>query len=224
MIYYRCIINFMKNAMHSNPCQSTRSGFTLIEMLVVIAIIALLAAILTPSVARSLGAAKSVKCTNNLRQVGVAILSYSLANKGTLPPAGFYGVPPYYNRDPRNFQNSLREQLGLRESSTWSTQPTQSEFAPMFACPSYAGPRSDKCYGLTEKLEDVHGNTVRPWGLMTNAQGALNPKPVFLDQMPPTAVAIQDRDWQGKVSHQRHRNALRFDFSVAPVPIDPVSK
>ncbi len=213
----------MRTAINSNPSQTGRCGFTLIEMLVVIAILVVLMALIVPSASRSIGASKNVQCVNNLRQIGVAILTYSQDNRGSLPPTGFFGVSPYYNRDPRNFQNSLRDQLGLPPSTTWSTQAAQMQFAPVFACPSYPGLRVEKCYGLTERVENEYGETVRPWGFMTNAQGSLNPKPAQLDRVPPTAIALQDRDWQGKVSHQRHRNGLRFDFSVTPVPLEALS-
>jgi prepilin-type N-terminal cleavage/methylation domain-containing protein len=207
--------------MNKSGSTSRRSGFTLIEMLVVVAILALLAVLIVPSVSRSIASSRNVQCMNNLRQVGAAILMYAGENQGRLPPAGFYGVSPYYNRDPRNFPNSLRAQLDLPESTTWSTQAAQMQFAPVFACPSYPGPRAEKCYGLTDRLENEYGESVRPWGFMSNAQGGLNPPPVRLDRVPPEAIALQDRDWQGQVSHSRHRNALRFDFSVQSVPVTP---
>lgn len=209
--------------MKPKPNKSDRRGFTLIEMLVVIAIIVLLISMVVPAVTRSIGSAKNVQCVNNLRQIGVAILSYTQENRGRLPPAGFFGVSPYYNRDPRNFPNALRAQLGLPESTSWSTQAAQMQFAPVFACPSYPGSRGEKCYGLTDRLENEYGESVRPWGFMSNAQGGMNPPSVQLDRVPPSAIALQDRDWQGKVSHQRHRNALRFDFSVTPVPLESVT-
>lgn len=72
-------------------------GFTLVELLVVIGIIAILMSILLPSLGRARAAANSIKCANNLRSVGQGMQIYINTNGGWLPPAYGYrdsGINP----------------------------------------------------------------------------------------------------------------------------------
>ncbi len=70
-----------------------KAGFTLIEVLVVVAIIALLIAILLPSLARAREQVKRTNCMANLRTLGQATVMYADANKDLLPNANRPGYP-----------------------------------------------------------------------------------------------------------------------------------
>lgn len=65
-----------------------RTGFTLLELLVVVSIIGILAAILLPALARAREAARRGSCMANLSQIGMALHVYAQENKGAFPWSG----------------------------------------------------------------------------------------------------------------------------------------
>lgn len=67
-----------------------RRHFTLIEMLIVVAIIAILAALLSPSLQKAIQQAQGVACANNMRNIYLAFTAYSHDNHGLFPPLSIH--------------------------------------------------------------------------------------------------------------------------------------
>lgn len=130
-------------------------GFTLVELLVVIGIMAVLIAILLPALQRARGAAKSIACQSQLRQLGTAFNLYANDHRGTIAMA-------YYRNAAGNsfsFHDYLSPYLGIRltdiELNAFNGGSGYKGRVRLFQCPSHdtTTPEDSTTYSMP-----VHGN------------------------------------------------------------------
>jgi prepilin-type N-terminal cleavage/methylation domain-containing protein/prepilin-type processing-associated H-X9-DG protein len=161
-----------------------RRGFTLVELLVVMAIIAILIGLLLPAVQKVREAANRTKCTNNMKQIGLATMNFEFTKKSF--PGGAYSWVGYFGPQaqilPFIEQANLYEQFNLAIDPFDGVNDGPDRLRPtLFICPSEyylnppmgTNPQIDKGWGnyhancgtwlsLTNKWDGVFGYAPLP--------------------------------------------------------------
>ncbi|MBL9165096.1 MAG: DUF1559 domain-containing protein [Planctomycetaceae bacterium] len=159
--------------MRFNRTASSRQaslGFTLVELLVVIAIIGVLVALLLPAVQAARTAARRMACTNNLKQIGLAILNYEGAKK-ELPPA--FMTNPNHNvlsmvlpyAEQQSIYSQLKLDLNWDNKSNWGAITAA---LPIAVCPETPPPTT-----LPEETDSINRNIMKDFGTVKPADYAV---------------------------------------------------
>ncbi|QYY37512.1 type II secretion system protein [Ruficoccus sp. ZRK36] len=146
------------------PSFKRRPAFSLVEILVVCAIITVLAGILIPTVSSVRRQTDLLTCSNHLRQIGIGLRLYINDNKGILPG-------PLWSGQKANYPNTgsghlLTEFEDYMEISTVDVDGTS--LAEIMLCPAYMDQNNSippRCYVLRyENMELIDGSSVKAFG------------------------------------------------------------
>jgi prepilin-type N-terminal cleavage/methylation domain-containing protein/prepilin-type processing-associated H-X9-DG protein len=163
-------------------------AFTLIELLVVVAIIALLIAILLPSLSRAREQTKSVKCLSNLRSLGQGVMTIASSNRDVLPgpihPAIYRNQGIDYLTDPNNgiqtmtydqarWYQSRQLTFVLRSAFSDSSSNANSTTDEVSTCPVTALTNPDS--NFVTARQQFNYNPVFPTSYVINNVGANDP-------------------------------------------------
>lgn len=161
-------------------CWATRRhGFTVLELLVVLVVLGLLAALLMPAIQASREASRSIECRNHLHQFGVAIHSFEATHKRLpsligvpeLPPQGIEGFSPHLRMLDLLGYPALAKQAAGGISTSPSMRPYYwdltaawaKEPIPLFLCPTDGGPWGTNYVFCTGSGIAAIDEYLKPW-------------------------------------------------------------
>jgi prepilin-type N-terminal cleavage/methylation domain-containing protein len=217
-----------------------KRAFTLVELLVVIAIIGLLVSLLLPAVQQSREAARRASCSNNLKQIGLAIHGYQMS-KGVFPPSTTDEIVIWDdggalgNHSWASLIMPYAEMTDLKDIIDFSISAMASAnrragglVVPMYRCPTYTGPdRTDdphyaqNVYAIGNYVAIGSSDVDHLWDVAYKPEGVIFPmakiKPKEVtDGLSKTMFIAESREEDMRVwidGRVAANTALRYDMS-----------
>lgn len=200
-----------------------RNAFTLIEVLVVVAIIALLVAILLPSLKNARDQAKSLKCLAGMKQVGVAMSFYIADNKSNFIPPFRYpfrefrykdGIRSY--RDPYWFQYLTFKYLFNQTETTMCPTDMEAQKFGRTGFPELVGgsPRITYSYGMNDRMPTANPPTYRAMavqGLLADSEWRYTPTRIGALKRGSDTIYLTETRQHNLLSGDSTRSEFRVD-------------
>lgn len=198
--------------------QSVRSkAFTLIELLAVVAIIVILAALAFPVLSKTADAGNRAKCAGNLKNLASGVLAYVGENNGKIPYCN-YVVPPHGGYSQIPWMRALAPYLGFEWTDEnwrqWTAQKVRKGLPAVFYCPSDKGPPEtyitpyDVSYGINLRVAAV-ANAAVSENLPSSLVVAQVPRPAQIILLGDSAHEDED----GAFSWRLDNGLVGADFS-----------
>lgn len=237
----------MKNiGCHNTIRDLLGEGFSLIELLVVICLVAILVSLLLPTLLSAKRNVAKTQCCNNLKQLGLAINMYSEEHGDQLPGPAWQGLYPVYNNSSQVFLSYyICKYLSLPGPFSTNVSGVQVAVCPASARITHqtlTGPltitlRQPVSYIESIAVTNTQNDLIsRPFGypyrLLPNSNIRTNEPPKDLNEIgnPSSSWALQDADQQNAISlaqyyqyipvrpaHDSIRNVLYFDWHIEQV-------
>jgi len=220
-----------------NTSRRSCAAFTMVELLITVAIIGILSALVLGGYKQSVGLANRAKCVGNLKAIGIAIAQYAGDNQGTLPGQCDNSI--------RSTYRIKNNDLGAFLAPYWDLPPadTVTRDAPALMCPAWKTVMQmsqGKCYWNPSRLKGFV-NESSPLGVYSPfGKGQPDGLPMrmqVIQQIPGFKATkqwmIQDFDQinastvnmpeqAAKPVHGNVRNVLFFDYHIESVPASTV--
>jgi prepilin-type N-terminal cleavage/methylation domain-containing protein len=203
-------------------------GFTLIELLVVVAIIALLVALLLPSMSKVREAARRAVCASQIHQQGLAVIAFTADHHGAAPPATVNQQPDsvgsesgWFRRDPIQrpefgYYAGLGILIHFKYMNDYNVVFCPSSLNKYWIAPGVPSPHNSVIMGFIQPESEIPSG-FNSMSVTYTYRGSIDApayRPANLNRDAGSTPICADSFPNGRVAHDTGRNVLHLDNSV----------